>query len=150
MTNDRFVQRTIIILAAALLGAIGLIALVGWLSLGGVDAQALHACERANVQRAEDNASHYADFHVDSFVVQRFTVPTKTETAAQKRITAEFASTLHQAVAAKSWVPLTNCQASAGSAYKAPQPISFSAGLPLLSALDPVNAARADPEGSRP
>jgi hypothetical protein len=37
--------------------------------------------------------------HVFQFVDQRFLAPTKTETAAQKQVTAEFAGQLHQAVA---------------------------------------------------
>ena len=132
-TNDRttFVWLSVISLAVILLFVLGGIVIRN--DLAGLKNQQLHTCERDNVQRAEDNASHYADYHVDSFVVQRFTVPTKTETPTQKRITAEFASTLHQAVAAKSWVPLTDCSAAvvvSGAAYKAPQPISFARGSP--------------------
>jgi hypothetical protein len=149
-TDARFFSRAIILNGVALLAVVVLVTWVGASALSGLRTQALHACERANVQRAEDNASHYADYHVDSFVYQRFSIPTKTETTAQKTITAAFANTLKDAVDAKSWVPLTDCQASAGSDYKAPQPIPFTRGRLLMSALDPINATLPNPRGSRP
>jgi len=100
--------------------------------------QILESCHRENVLRQEDNASHYADFVVDSFVEKRFSKPTPTETAAQRRVTAEFADRLNRAIAEKSWTPVTNCARAVntrGVAYRAPAPIPFQRQLPPPSAL---------------
>lgn len=122
-------------------------------NLSALRAEQLHSCERDNVQRAQDNDSHLQDYNVFSFVVDRFSAPTKTETAAQKKITAQFAGTLHMAVAEKSWVPLTDCAVAVtaeGSSYAPPQPVPFSRGPAPASALDPQTAGSSSPPGSVP
>lgn len=123
-------------------------------SILSLRSEQLHFCERDNVQRAEDNLSHYADFQVDSFVYARFTVPTKTETATQKQITAAFAGKLKAAVAAKSWVPLTDCSVvvtAEGSAYQPPQPVALNLRVPPpAAALDSQTAGQPSPPGSLP
>lgn len=143
------------------LSVVSLAVIVGFLlgafvirnDLSNLRSQQLHSCERDNVQRAQDNNSHLQDYHVFSFVAARFLEPTKTETAAQKRITDEFAGTLRAAVAEKSWVPLTDCAVAVsaeGSNYQPPQPIPFFRGTAPASALDASTAGQPSPPGSTP
>lgn len=113
--------------------------------------QLVSGCIRSNITRAEDNASHYADFEVDSFVVARFLKPTTTETPAQKQITRAFSSTLKSAVSAKGWTPLTNCAVAigeSGARYQPALPIAFTIRRPPASALSTSNAATLTPVGS--
>lgn len=115
--------------------------------------QQLHSCERDNVQRAQDNDSHLQDYNVFSFVVDRFSAPTRTETAAQRKVTAQFDGTLHAAVSEKSWVPLTDCAVAVsaeGSNYVPPQPVPFGRGPAPSSALNPQTAGEPSPPGSVP
>lgn len=100
--------------------------------------QLLQGCQRQNVLRRSDNNAHYGDYVVFSFVAKRFLVPTPTETPAQKKITNDFASALHQAVADASWTPPTDCRRAVslqGPKYSSPPPVSFTTRLPPSSAL---------------
>lgn len=113
--------------------------------------QLVSGCERSNVTRAGDNASHWADYGVDLFVSERFTKPTKTETAAQKLITRQFAGRLRLAVSSKAWTPLIDCAravAESGAKYQSPQPVPFSVEQPPASAMSFRNAALLTPVGS--
>lgn len=100
----------------------------------------LHSCQRLNVLRADDNHSAYADWKVFNVVIK-------------VAINSQLRATLMESIAAKAWIPLTNCLAvsrSVSAGYKVPQEIPFSSHLPPKSALDPVNAARPTPAGSVP
>lgn len=136
--------RLVLGLAVALIALMGLMLLM-FLRLGSQAAtQAqihrveLASCGRENTLRRADNNAHFGDYVVFSFVVKRFTAPTKTETAAQKKITQEFGSALNKAVAYSSWTPPTKCTLAVneqGAKYTSPAPVSFSTRLPPASAL---------------
>lgn len=165
MTQQRGVFRWLFALGLAILVVIVLVTVGLDLALASIQsnqaqlqrqqrqqhAQLVAGCERSNITRAEDNASHYADYEVDSFVVARFLKATPTETAAQKQITNAFSKTLRGAVDAKEWTPLTNCAEAigqAGARYQAALPIPFTNRRPPASALSTSNAALLTPAGS--
>lgn len=135
----------IVVLCAA--GAVARLQLSTDDALSGLKAEQLHNCRIENISRALDNASHDADYQVDLFVEERFSIPTKTETAAQKQITAEFASKLQAAVADKTWATLTNCTAGNSDEIEV---FPISQGPPPAYATSLVNAQRPDPVGSIP
>lgn len=144
MSSTRTLLRAVVVLGVAILVLIVLM-VVGYgklvdesASQSAQELSLLEGCQRLNILRAEDNRSHYADFIVDSFVAARFLKPTKTETAGQKKITAEFAAKLTQAVQDKTWTPITNCAQAVnehGAKYQAPNPIPFMTRLAPPSAL---------------
>lgn len=141
---DRTVPRAIIALTVATLVTAALLAVAiaklydQSATQSAQELSLLEGCQRLNILRAEDNRSHYADFIVDSFVAARFLKPTKTETAAQKKITATFSGKLKTAVQDKTWTPITNCAQAVnehGAKYQAPEPIPFAIRLAPPSAL---------------
>lgn len=156
--QERGVFRWLFALGLAILVVIVLVTVGLDLALSNIQsnqaqqhAQLVSGCIRSNITRAEDNSSHYVDFEVDSFIVARFLKPTKTETPAQKKITAQFSSILKSAVAAKGWTPLTNCAAAighAGARYQPALPIPFTKQHPPASALSTSNAVKLTPVGS--
>lgn len=114
----------------------------------------IHQCIATNVTRAIDNSSHAADYNVFLFIEQRFLIPTKTETAAQKAVTALFAARLRGSLASKTWMPLTNCSAVAQGAEQIKfYPLSQSSPPPYAlgqTHAELANAAKPDPAGSIP
>lgn len=150
-TSSRTLLRAVIMLAAAIVILTGLTTVTivrlvdqsaSQASLGKVEAaqerSLVEGCQRLNVLRVSDNQAHYNDFVVFSFVEERFTVPTKTETPAQKKITSEFTAKLKESVTSSTWTPVTDCTQAVnehGAAYLAPKPVAFSKRLPPPSAL---------------
>jgi hypothetical protein len=86
-TSNRALLSGFIMLAVALLAVIVLVT-VGYIRLGN------EAASQSQLRRVQADSCP-----VFQFVAARFLVPTKTETAAQKQITAQFAGRLQRVVA---------------------------------------------------
>lgn len=116
----------------------------------------LRACHRLNVERARNNRDWYRTYIYDHTFLQLVIAGLKHQTSQVKR-TAEqehatklFVSKLRDNVRALQWIALTDCLAATDYplAYIPPVPVSFSEGLPPMSALH-AGSEYAPPESAR-
>lgn len=88
----------------------------------------IESCARLNIVRAEDNASHYADYEIDSVVYKLTKARVPQQTPEQRRATAQFLAPLVRALKIKTWTPLTDCRRAVnrnGARYRPPAPVPF-------------------------
>lgn len=119
--------------------------------LGDEHTQLIEGCNRLQIQRVDENISHFSDFNVYRSVLVESIASEKRMhlTAEQIRDSDVLLDPIRAAIAAKTWVPVTNCTQAVnagGVHYAIPLPIKFTSRLPRCVDLT-LPGFQPDPKG---
>lgn len=90
----------------------------------------VEACNRLQILRVQDNVSHFADYKVFRvvYVESRAQERSLGLSGPRRKLEDAFLAQLDEAIHAKQWVPLTDCNRAValhGAKYRPPAPVAF-------------------------
>lgn len=107
------------------------------------------SCVRLNIELAEENISHKADFQVFSvlYTLEKGLEKSKHFTPAEVKIENTFLKPVKTSLEEKTWTPLINCNTLSSARYHTPRPINFMTRQPPKAALQVPPSPPSNPGG---